>query len=132
MTETNNKGQHHIKQEDTDTSVCYFRTVAADGKCTYEIRSQIDEAKQLFYNINKILTNKISLKVRKRISVCCIEPVLLHDCKIWSVNTQMTKKLKAVEIRYWRKMHQIAWAARETDEDVLRQVSEEQNLVTVQ
>ncbi|GFO26826.1 endonuclease-reverse transcriptase [Plakobranchus ocellatus] len=77
-----------------------------------------------------ILTNKhISIKTRKRALQCYIEPVLMYGCEAWTISKQIQNKLEATEMWFLRRMLQIPWTAKKTNERVLNEDNKRRSLV---
>ncbi|GFN84676.1 glutamate synthase [NADH], amyloplastic [Plakobranchus ocellatus] len=77
-----------------------------------------------------ILTNKhISIEMRKRALQCYIEPVLMYGCEAWTISKQIQNKLEATEMWFLRRMLQIPWTAKKTNERVLYEANKRKSLV---
>ena len=113
------------------TKFKYLGTMlTSDGRCTTEIKSRIAQAKAVFQKMKNLLTNKsISMKVRKRVLQCYIEPVLFYGCEAWTVTNELHKRLEACEMWFFRRMLKIPWTAKRSNEEVLKEVDQTRRIM---
>ena len=71
--------------------------------------------------INIWKSQPISLKYK--ILKTCIFPVATYGCEAWTLSKLDTKKIKAFEMKCYRKILRIPWTARVTNENVLEQLN---------
>ena len=98
--------------------------ITADGKCAVEIRNRITQSKIAFWKMKSVLCNRsLSMKLRKRVLQCYIEPILTYGCESWTVNKQARKSLEATEMWFYRRMMRISWTEKRTNEDILKEAN---------
>src|ERR1700729_34138 len=106
--------------------------LTSDGRCLTEIKSRIAQAKTAFQRMRTILCNKsTSLKTRKRVLQCYIEPILLYGCEAWTLNKEAQRRVEAAEMWFLRRMLKIPWTARKSNEEVLKEAEEIRRLITL-
>ena len=76
------------------------------------------------------MNGKLSIEIRKRAAKTFIWSTLLYGSETWTVGGKMQEKLEAVEMWMWRRILKIPWTARRTNEEVLRQMGAERELMT--
>jgi len=86
--EINNKLKIYIDGQKVE-QVSQFRylgsLISEDGYCTKEIRSRIDMAKRLFMEKMNLFTDKMNLKLKKRIMKCLVWSVALYAAEAWTL-----------------------------------------------
>ena len=77
---------------------------------TQEIRARIEQARDVFLKMKKLLCRReLSLKLRMRIVRCYVFPVLLYGCEGWTLTKALEKNLEAFEMWCYRRMLKIPW-----------------------
>ena len=56
---------------------------------------------------------------------------LLYGCETWTINKEEIRRLEAVEMWMWRRMEKISWSEKITNEEVLKRVGEEKQLMNM-
>ena len=82
--------------------------------------------------LGQVLKNKqISLNTKKRILKCYVWSTLMYVCEGWNISQAMQERLEAVEIWFLKRMLNISWMDRMTDEAILRKASTGRALMTM-
>ena len=71
----------------------------------------------------------MSIGIRKRAAKTFVRSTMLYGCKTWTINTKMQGILEAAEMWLWRRILKIPWTARKTNEEVLRRMGTEREMV---
>ena len=110
---------------------CYLGSyITEDGRCTEEIKRRICEAKKAFQKMRNIITNShLSIKTRQRAIKTYVWSVLLYGSESWTLSKQMEKRLEAFEMWCWRRLLKISWTERISNEEVLRRMGVERELI---
>ena len=104
--------------------------ITSDVKCDKDIKRRIAIAKKKFIEKKSIFTNsKVSIETRKRFLKCYIWSVLLYGSESWTISAEMKRKLEAMEMWCFRRMLKISWTEFVSNEKVLGQVKEEQQIL---
>ena len=104
--------------------------ITSDVKCDKDIKCRIAIAKKKFIEKKSIFTNsKVSIGTRKRFLKCYIWSVLLYGSESWTISAEMKRKLEAMEMWCYRRMLKISWMEFVSNEKVLGQVKEEQQIL---
>ena len=105
--------------------------LTSNGKCETEIRRRIAISKKSFMEKKNILTSKnINIEKKKRLLRIYIWLILLYRCETWTISKKMQKQIEAAEIWFYRRMMQIPWTKRKTNEEGLHLVNEDRRLMT--
>jgi hypothetical protein len=103
--------------------------ITENGKCDEEVRMRIGMAKDAFYKKKELLTKGFNRSLRKRIVKATIWTVAMYASETWTLRKEEIRRLEAFEMWVWRKMEDIRWTEKITNEKVLQAVEEERQLV---
>ena len=101
-----------------------------DGKCEAEVKVRIGMAKDAFNKRKELLTRRMDRTVKKKIIKSVIWSVALYGCETWTLRKNEMQRLNALEMWMWRRMEKISWKDHRTNEEVLRLVDEDRQIVT--
>lgn len=106
--------------------------LTSDGRSDKEIKRRIGIAKSAFESLRRLITNrKISIDTRKRLIRTYVWSTLTYGAETWTVSSAMNDRLSSFEMWCYRRMMRISWIERKTNEEVLRMVSAERELVQI-
>jgi len=71
---------------------------------------------------------KMNLELKKRIMKCLVLSVALYAAETWTL-TQTDRRLEAFEMWIWRRMEKISWLDKVTNEDVVRKVNKDMQIL---
>ena len=110
---------------------CYLGSyITEDGRCIEEIKRRICEAKKTFQKMRSIISNRhLSIGTRKRVIKTYVWPVLLYGSETWTISKKVAEKLEAFEMWCWRRLLKISWMERISNEEVLRRMDCERELM---
>lgn len=95
-----------------------------------EIRSRIEQSRQVFTQMKTLFTRSdLSLELRIRMVRCYVFSVLLYGCESWTLNPSLEKNLEAFEMYLYRRILRISWVQRVTNEEVLRRMGKQKELL---
>ena len=107
--------------EDTIENVEHFEYLGAsfygDGRSKNEIRRRIAIAKQKLNNMKRLWKGQ-SIETKMRVLQSCIFPVAIYGCEAWTPLQADIKRLIAFEMTCYRKLLQISWTQKITNEEV--------------
>uniref|UniRef100_A0A8D8SH15 Craniofacial development protein 2 n=1 Tax=Cacopsylla melanoneura TaxID=428564 RepID=A0A8D8SH15_9HEMI len=97
-----------------------------DWQNSQEIKSRIGKAKSTFNRMSTFFkTHNLSLDIKVRLLRCYIFSVLLYGVESWTLNEDTIKKLNAFEMWLYRRILKIPWTARVRNEEVLRRMKKD-------
>ena len=100
-------------------------TITENGNSDQEIRNRIGAATSAMARLNSMWgLQGISLKNRMKITKAVAWATLLYGCESWTMNKKSMEKLKAFEMKSYRRMMKISWQERKTNEFVWNKVTE--------
>ena len=103
--------------------------ITEDGRCIEDVKQRIGMAKDAFNKRRELLTRSMSKGLKKRMIKTLVWPVALYGSETWAMKKEVRDRLEAFEMWIWRRMEKISWKDLKTNEEVLRLVGEERNLV---
>ena len=95
------------------------RVPTRDGYCTREIKMRIVMAKEAFNRKMSLLATKLNIELRKKLVRCYVRSIALYDAETWILRKFEQKYLESFEMWCWRKMENIKWSEKLTNEEVL-------------
>ena len=103
--------------------------VTSDCRCDKEIRRIVLVKKAFTEKKSTLADRKLNIKLRTRLLKCYVWSVLLYGCESWTISSSCRKKLEAVEMWCYRRMMQMLWVKRISNEQILEMVGMERSLV---
>ncbi|CAG9833382.1 unnamed protein product, partial [Diabrotica balteata] len=95
-----------------------------------EIKRRIAMTKTTFMKMKSLLCNNhLSLELRQRMVKCYVWSILLYSAKVWTLKVLIMNKIKALEMWIHRRMLKTPWTARKTNEEVLRSINKDRELL---
>ena len=55
-------------------------------------------------------------------------PVVMYGCEIWSIKKAECWRIDAFELWFWRRLFKVTWAARRSNQSILKETSPEYSL----
>ena len=75
-------------------------------------------------NIYSILKSRdITLPTKVHLVKPMVFPVLMYGCDIWTVKKAEHQRIDAFELWYWRRLLRVPWAARRSNQSILKEIS---------
>lgn len=97
---------------------------------TVEIRCRIERARAAFNQMKRILCgHDLNLSLRIRLVRCYVFSVLLYGVESWTLTEAALKKLQAFEMWVYRRMLKISWMDHVRNEDVMRRMNKDLEVV---
>ena len=104
--------------------------ITSDGRCDEDIKMRIALSKQAFQKMSPVLKNRtISINTKTRVLKCYIWSILLYGSECWTISKEMEKRLEATEMWFLRRMLNVSWTARETNESILKRTKSKRFLI---
>lgn len=95
-----------------------------------EIRARIENARATFVRMKTFLTNAtLSLDTRHRFVKSYIFSVLLYGTESWTMEKRIMQRLEAFEMWIFRRLLKIPWTRRMTNENVIRMMGTDRELL---
>ena len=103
--------------------------ITEEGSTKEDVNIRIAMAKRKFIEKREILSSDLDSDTRKRMVKALIWSVATYGAETWILNKETEKKLRSFEMWCWRRLMKVKWTDRKTNEWVLQQIGEEEQLI---
>ena len=80
-------------------------------------------------NLDSILKSKdITLLTKDCIVKVMVFPVVMYGCESWTIKKAECRKTDAFELQCWRRLLRVPWAARRSNQSILKEISPKYSL----
>ena len=80
-------------------------------------------------NPNNILKSRdTALPTKVHLVKTTVFPVVVYGCESWAIKKAERRRIDAFELWCWRKLLRVPWAARKSNQSILKEVSLEYSL----
>ena len=98
--------------------------ITADGDCSHEIKRCLLLGRKAMTNLDRILKSRdIALPTKVHLAKAMVFPVVMYECKSWTVKKAEHQKIDAFELWCWRRLLRVPWAARISNHSIIKEVS---------
>ena len=80
-------------------------------------------------NLDSILKSRdITLPTKVCLVKAMVFPVVMYGCESWTVKKAERRRIDAFELWYWRRLLNVSWTARRSNQSILKEISPEYSL----
>ena len=80
-------------------------------------------------NLDRIFKSRdITLPTKIHLVKAMVFPVVMHGCESWTTKTDECQRIDAFELWCWRRLLRVPWAARRSNQSILKEISPECSL----
>ena len=98
--------------------------IATDGDCSHEIRRHLLLGRKVMTNLESILKSRdITLSTNVLLVKTMIFPVVTYGCERWTVKKAECPRIDAFELWCWGRLLRVPWAARRSNQSILKEIS---------
>ena len=103
--------------------------ITADDDCSHEMKRCLLLGRKAMTNLDSILKSKdITLPTK----VCLVKGmfflVVMHGCERWTIKKVECRRIDAFVRWCWRRLLRVPWAARRSNQSILKEISSEYSL----
>ena len=103
--------------------------ITADGDCSHQIKRHLLFGRKAMTNLDSILKSKdITLPTKICLVKGMVFPVVMYGCESWTIKKAEGRRIDAFELWCWRRLLRVPWAARRSDQSILKEISPECSL----
>ena len=103
--------------------------INADGDCSHEIKRCLLLGRKAMRNLDSILKSRdIILPTKVHIVKAVIFPVVMYGCNSWTIKRAEYQRIDAFGLWCWRILLRVPWAARRSNQSILKEISPEYSL----
>ena len=100
-----------------------------DNDCSHEIKTHLFLGRKAMTNLDHILKRRdITLPTKVHLVKAMVFPVVVYGCESWTMNEVECQRIEAFELWYWRRLLRVPWAARRSNQSILKEISPEYSL----
>ena len=98
--------------------------ITADGDCSHEIKRCFLPGRKVMTNLDSILKIKdITLPTKVRLVKTMVFPVVMYECESWTIKKAEHQRTDAFDLWCWRRLLGVPWAARRSNQSILKEIS---------
>ena len=98
--------------------------ITADGDCSHEIKRRLLLGRKVRTNLDSILKSRdIILPIKVHLAKAMVFPVVMYGCESWTVKKAERRRIDAFELWCWRRLLRGPWAARRSNQSILKEIS---------
>ena len=80
-------------------------------------------------NLDSIFKSRdVTLPTKVRLVKAMVFPVVTYGCESWTVKKAERRRMDAFELWHWRRLLRVPWAARRSNQFILKEISPEISL----
>ena len=103
--------------------------ITVDGDYSHEIRRWLLLGRKAVTNLDSVLKSRVITLLTKVHRVkATVFPVVTYSCKSWTVKTAERRRIDVFDLRCWRRLLRVPWAARRSNQSILREINPEYSL----
>ena len=103
--------------------------ITADGDCSHKIKRHLLLGRKVMTNVDIILKSRdIALPTKVHLVKAMVFPVVMYGCESWTVKKAERQIIDAFELWCWRRLLRISWAARRSNQSILKGINCEYSL----
>ena len=98
--------------------------ITANGDCSHEIKIFLLLGRKVMTNLDSIFKSRdITLPTKDHLVKAMVFPVVMYGCESWTVKNAEHQRIAAFELWCWRRLLRIPWAARRSNQPILKEIS---------
>ena len=103
--------------------------ITADGDCPHEIKRCLLLGRKVMTKLDCLLKSRdITLPTKVRLFKAMVYPVVMYGCESWTIKKAEGQRFDAFELWCWRRLLRVPWAARRSNQSILKEISPEYSL----
>ena len=103
--------------------------ITADGDCSHDIKRCLLLGRKVMTNLDSIFKSRdITLPTKVHLVKVIVFSVVMYGCESWTVKKAERQRIDACELWCWRRLLRVPWAARRSNQSILKEISPEYSL----
>ena len=100
--------------------------ITAGGNCSHEIKRRLVLGRKAVTNLDSILKSRdITLPAKAHLVKAMVFPVVMYGCESWTIKKAECRRIDAFELWCWRRLLRVPWAARRSNQSILKEINSE-------
>ena len=103
--------------------------ITADGDCSHEIKRCWLLGRKAMTRLNSILKSRdITLPTKVHLVKAMVFSLVMYRCESWTLKKAEHQRIDAFELWCWRRLWRVPWAARRSNQSILKEINPEYSL----
>ena len=94
--------------------------ITADGYCSHEIKRRLLLGRKVMTNLDSILKSR---DITFSTVVHLVEAMVIYGCESLTIKKAECRRIDAFELWCWRRLLQVPWTARRSNQSILKEIS---------
>jgi len=115
---------------ETETDFIFLGSkITPDGDCSHEIKRCLLVGRRAMTNLDSILKIRdITLPTKVCLVKAMVFPVVMYGCESWTIKKTEHQRTDAFELWCSRRLLRVPWAAKRSNQSILKEISPEYSL----
>ena len=102
----------------------YLNVLMIKVDFSHEIKICLFLGRKVMANLDSIFKSRdITLPTKVHPVKAMVFPVVMYGCVSWTVKRAECRRIDAFELWYWRRLLRVPWAARRSNQSILKEIS---------
>ena len=121
----NNKSKNRWETVETVADFIFLGSkITAGGDCSHEIKRRLLLERKVMTKLDSILKSRhITLPTKVCLVKAMVFPVVMYGCESWTIKKTECQRIDAFELWCWRRLSRVPWAARRSNQSILKEIS---------
>ena len=98
--------------------------ITADGDCSHKIKRRSLLKRKVMTNLDSIFKSRdITLPTNVHLVKAMVFPVVMYGCESWTIKKAECRRIDALELWCWRTLLRVPWAARKSNQSILKEIN---------
>ena len=103
--------------------------ITTDGDCSHEIKRHLLLGRKVMTNLDSMLKSRdITLSTKVHLVKAMVFPVVMYGCESCTIKKAEHRRIDAFELWCWRRLLRTPWAARRSNQSILKEINPEYSL----
>ena len=103
--------------------------ITVDGDCSHGLKRHLLLGRKTMISLDNILKSRdITSPTNVHLDKAMVFPVVIYGCGNWTIKKAERQRIDAFELWYWRRLLRVPWAARRSNQSILKKNQPEYSL----
>ena len=112
-----------IEGEKVEEFIYLDSKITMDSDCSHDIKRCLLLGRKATTNLDSIL--KSTLLTKAHVVKAMVFPVVMYGCESWTLKKAEHWRIDAFELSCWTRLLRVPWAARRSNQSILKEISPE-------
>ena len=100
--------------------------ITADVDCSHKIKRGLLFGRKAMTSLDSILKSRdFTLSTKACLVKAMVFPVVIYGCESWTMKNAECRRIDAFELWFWRRLLRVPWAARISNQSILKEIRPE-------